>query len=92
MKYYNSTFFRTRKLTFSTECVILIHYISIPGTFFYFVVCLMLRVDSAGIESSLPTKMSLEAEGMKLSSISPTTPTFLCVKSSDIKVSIIELN
>ncbi|CAH1405429.1 unnamed protein product [Nezara viridula] len=63
--------------------------ISLANTNLFFIankkVCLMLRVDSAGIESSLPTKMSLEAEGMKLSSISPTTSTFLCVKSSDIK-------
>lgn len=46
----------------------------------------MMRVDSVGIESSLPIKLCVDAEGIKISSISPTTPTFLCVRSSEIKV------
>ena len=50
-------------------------------------VCLMMRVDSSSIESrSWPSSVSMLTEGTKFSSITPSTATYVCLRSKDIKV------
>uniref|UniRef100_A0A146MBQ1 UPF0378 protein KIAA0100 n=5 Tax=Lygus hesperus TaxID=30085 RepID=A0A146MBQ1_LYGHE len=63
--------------------------VSFTNTNLFFItnnkVCLMMRIDAGGMDSNLPSKTSVEADGIKLASITPTATSFACLRSQDIK-------
>ncbi|XP_014240236.1 protein KIAA0100 [Cimex lectularius] len=48
-------------------------------------VCLMKRIENGVFDCNWPSKFSLEADGIKLCSITPISSSFVCTRSQDIK-------
>jgi hypothetical protein len=69
-----------------TDCIFFTFSMFVNLCFFFFAVCIMLRVDSTSIES-VSSKIVMALEGAKLASICPTKSHYSCLRSEELNVS-----
>ncbi|KAK9512988.1 hypothetical protein O3M35_001284 [Rhynocoris fuscipes] len=82
-------FFKSRRSKKVSDKQIFNFKISFASTNLFFTsehkICLMMRIDKGCVESDRIWKTGFDGEGIKFISLKPTTKTFICTRSQDIK-------